>query len=62
MLDKLGVPGLVGVLLLFGGIAVVAWVNLVVAGGIALVIAGLGLVVFGLIKNLMTSLGVGGMV
>jgi len=62
MLDKLGVPGLVGVLLLFGGIAVVAWVNLVVAGGIALVIAGLGLVVFSLIKNLITSLGVGGMV
>jgi hypothetical protein len=62
MLDKLGIAGVVGVLFMLGGVAVVAWQNLVLAGGLALVIAGLGLVVFGLVKNLLASFGVGGMV
>lgn len=62
MFDKLGVAGLLGVLLLFGGIGLIAWENLVVGGGVALVIAGLGLVVYGMITNLLTSMGMGGMV
>ena len=62
MFDKLGVPGILGLLIMLGGIAVVAAENIVLAGGIALVIAGLGLVVFGLVKNLLSSLGMGGMV
>lgn len=62
MLDKLGIAGVVGVLFMLGGVAVVAWQNLILAGGLALVIAGLGLVVFGLVKNLLASFGVGGMV
>ncbi len=61
MLDKLGLAGLVGVVCMLGGIAVVAWQNLILAGGLALVIAGLGLVVFGLVKNLLSSFGMGGM-
>jgi len=62
MLDKLGAAGFLGVLLMVGGVAVVALESLLVAGGIALVVAGLGLLVFGLVKNLLASLGMGGMV
>ena len=62
MLDKLGIPGILGVLFMLGGIAVVALENIILAGGLALVIAGLGLIVFGLVKNLLSSLGMGGMV
>lgn len=62
MLDKLGAAGLLGVLLMVGGVAVVAFESLLVAGGIALVIVGLGLLVFGLVKNLLASLGIGGIV
>lgn len=62
MFDKLGVAGILGVLCLLAGIAVVALESLIVAGGLSLVIAGVGLVVFGLVKNLISSLGMGGMV
>jgi hypothetical protein len=61
MLDKLGIAGVVGILCMLGGIVVVALESLVLAGGLALVIAGLGLVVFGLVKNLLASFGMGGM-
>jgi hypothetical protein len=62
MFDKLGLVGVLGVVLMLGGVAVVALENIVVAGGLALLVAGLGLVVFGLVKNLLSSLGMGGMV
>jgi hypothetical protein len=62
MFDKLGLVGVLGVVFMLGGIALVAWQSLVLAGGLALVVAGLGLVVFGLVKNLLSSLGMGGMV
>jgi len=61
MLDKLGVPGLVGLAVMLGGIALVAWVNVLLAAGIAFVIAGLGLVVYGMLQNLMSAFGLGGM-
>jgi len=62
MLDKLGVVGFLGVLLMLGGVAVVAIESLLVAAGIAFVVAGLGLLVFGLVRNLLSSLGMGGLV
>jgi hypothetical protein len=62
MFDKLGIPGILGLLFMLGGIAIVALENIILAGGLALVIAGVGLVVFGLIKNLLSSFGMGGMV
>ena len=62
MLDKLGFAGLFGLVLMLGGVVVVAVESLLIAGGIALVIAGLGLVVFGMVKNLLSSLGMGGLV
>jgi len=60
MLDKLGIAGVLGVVVMLGGIAVVAWQAPIVAAGIAFVVAGLGLIVYGMIKNLMTAFGLGG--
>ena len=62
MLNKLGIPGILGVLFLIGGVALVTWESLVIGGGIALVIAGLGLIIYGMISTLLSSLGMGGMV
>lgn len=60
MFDKLGVAGLLGVVVMLGGIGLVAWQAPVVAAGIAFVVAGLGLIVYGMIQNLMTAFGMGG--
>lgn len=61
MLDKLGVAGIVGFLVVLVGIGLLAYVNLLIAAGVALVIAGLGLVVYGLVSSLIGQLGMGGM-
>ncbi|AFZ72953.1 DUF7470 family protein [Natronobacterium gregoryi] len=57
MLDKLGPLGIVGILALLAGIGLVAYENLVIAGGIALVLAGLGLVVKSLVSSVLQSFG-----
>jgi hypothetical protein len=57
MLDKLGAAGVVGVLVMLGGIGVLASVDLVLAAGVALVIAGLGMVAYGLVTSAMKALG-----
>jgi hypothetical protein len=62
MLDKLGLYGILGVVVLLGGIAAIASENLVIAGGVALVIAGLGFLVYGMVKGLARSMGMEGMV
>ena len=62
MLDKLGLPGVLGVVVLLGGIGAIATENMVIAGGVALVIAGLGFLVYGMIKSLARSMGMEGMV
>jgi hypothetical protein len=62
MFDKLGVAGVAGFLVLLAGVGVIAWVDLRIAAGVAFVIAGLGLVVYGLVTNLLSALGMGGMV
>ena len=61
MLDKLGAKGIVGVLLLLGGLGVVAWKAPIVAVGMALVVVGFVLVAWGLVSGLMASFGLGGM-
>jgi hypothetical protein len=61
MLDKLGYAGLAGVVILFAGIGLVAWQNLILAAGLALVVGGLGLVVYGIVTSLLSSFGLGGM-
>jgi hypothetical protein len=62
MLGKIGPLGLVGLLVLLAGIVLIAWQNLVVAAGVALVLAGLGFLVYGLVRNLLGSMGMGGLV
>ena len=62
MFDKLGLAGLVGVVVLVGGIGLLAWVQPLVAAGVAFVVAGLALVVYGIVTNLLASFGMGGMV
>lgn len=62
MLDKLGLAGVAGVLVLFGGIGLIAWINPLIAAGMAFVVAGLGLLVYGLVSNVLSSFGMGGMV
>ena len=61
MFDKLGAKGIVGVLLLLGGIAVIALQNPIIAAGIGLVVVGFVLVAWGLISGLLSSFGMGGM-
>jgi len=60
MFDKLGLAGVLGFLIVLGGIAVLAWQNIFIAAGIALVVGGLGMVVYGLVTNLLSALGMGG--
>lgn len=57
MFDKLGVSGVLGLLLLLAGILLVAWENLIIAAGIAFLLAGLGLVVKALIGNVLRQFG-----
>lgn len=57
MLDKLGTAGVTGALLLLAGLALVAWSAPIVAVGLALVLAGTGLVVKGLTTSLMRQFG-----
>ncbi|GAA0669683.1 hypothetical protein ACFQDG_17000 [Natronoarchaeum mannanilyticum] len=61
MLKRLGATGIVGLLAILGGIALIAYESLVIAGGIALVLAGIGLVVRALVSSLINSMGMGGM-
>ncbi|WP_225332738.1 MULTISPECIES: DUF7470 family protein [Halomicrobium] len=60
MLDKLGIAGIAGVLVMLAGIALVAWQNLILAAGLAFVVAGLGLIVYGMVTNLLSAFGLGG--
>lgn len=60
MLSKLGAVGVLGFLLLLGGIGVIAIADPVIAGGMAIIIAGLGMIVYGMVTNLMAALGMSG--
>lgn len=60
MLGKIGPVGLFGLVCLLSGIGVIAWQNLFIAAGLALVVAGLGFVVYGIVAQLKASLGMGG--
>ncbi|GAB7093829.1 hypothetical protein JCM30237_09810 [Halolamina litorea] len=57
MYDRLGIGGIVGLLLTLGGIALVAWQEPIVAAGLAFVLAGIGLVVRALVGNVMRQFG-----
>lgn len=61
MLGKLGLKGIVGLLALLGGVALIATADLRIAAGIALVLLGLALAVWGLVSGLLESMGMGAM-
>ena len=61
MRDRLGIVGIVGVLLLVAGLGAIAVKSPVIAGGVALVVAGLLFALKGLVDSLMGALGMGGM-
>lgn len=62
MFDKLGIAGVLGVVVMLAGIAIVAYHSLFAAAGLAFVVAGVGLVTYGMVTSLLSSLGMGGMV
>lgn len=57
VLQRLGVTGIIGVVLVLVGIGTVAIENIVIASGIAFVLAGVGLVATGVIRSAMASFG-----
>lgn len=57
MLDKLGALGVVGIVTLLAGIALIAYENLVIAGGLALVLVGLGLTVRSIVTGMLSQFG-----
>lgn len=61
MLRNLGIVGVLGFVLLLGGVALATWVNILIGGALAMVIAGLGLIVYGLVSNLLQAMGMGQM-
>lgn len=62
MLDRLGVLGIVGLLCIFGGLGIVTYFYWEVGVGLALVFLGTGLIVKSIISNVLSSMGMGGMV
>jgi hypothetical protein len=60
MLDKLGAAGIVGLLLVLGGLGLVAYVEPIIAAGIALVLAGLGLTLKAIVSSFVSAMGLGG--
>ena len=61
MLDKLGITGILGVVVVLAGLGLIAYANPVVAAGMALVLFGFGLTVKSLVSGLLSSFGMGGM-
>jgi hypothetical protein len=61
MRKMLGISGFLGLLCMLAGIVAIASQNPIIGGGVALVIAGLGLFVRALVSGLMGMMGMGGM-
>jgi hypothetical protein len=61
MRQMFGLSGFLGLLMIVGGIGAIAMRDPVIAGGIALVLAGLGFLVRAMISGLMGMMGMGGM-
>ncbi|ADJ14138.1 DUF7470 family protein [Halalkalicoccus jeotgali] len=61
MLDRLGLAGIAGFVLVLVGLALVAVKSPLIAAGLALVLVGLGLAVKSLVSGLLSTFGMGGM-
>lgn len=54
---QLGPAGIVGTLVLIAGIAVITWRDLVIGGGVALVLAGVGIIIYSMIRSMLSTFG-----
>ena len=61
MFNRLGIAGVFGVLCCLGGLGIIAYAAPVVAGGFALVLVGLALVVRGLLSGVLSAFGMDGL-
>jgi hypothetical protein len=61
MFNKLGISGVIGVLVVLGGLSLIAFANPIIAGGLILVLIGVGLIIRGLISSVMNAMGMGRM-
>lgn len=61
MLGRLGISGVVGVLVILGGLSLIAYANPIIAGGLVLVLVGIGLIIRGVVSSVMDAMGMGGM-
>jgi hypothetical protein len=59
MIRRLGVAGILGFLLMIAGFVAIGLKEPQIAGGLALIVAGLGIIVRTLIKNALGMMGVG---
>jgi drug/metabolite transporter (DMT)-like permease len=57
MFDRLGPLGILGLVVIVAGIAIISLRDLVIAGGIGLVVAGVGLVAFGMVRSMLSMFG-----
>lgn len=61
MLERIGGGGLVGLLAMLGGIGLIAYQDPIIAGGMALVVVGLALLLRGVVQGFMSSMGMNGL-
>jgi len=62
MLERIGgVGGLVGLVALVAGVALLGVVDLRIAGGVALVVVGLALLLRGVVQGVLSAMGMDGM-
>lgn len=61
MIQKLGLAGIAGLVLLLVGVALVAYESLIIAAGLAFVLAGIGLLAKGMVSAVVSQMGFGGM-
>lgn len=59
MLDKLGIAGVIGLVVLLAGLGLIASQNVYVAAGVALVLSGVALVVRSFLTAALGMLGMG---
>jgi hypothetical protein len=57
MFQRLGLVGVLGVVVMVAGIGLVTWQNPIIGGGIALMLAGVGLVVRSLVTSMLSMFG-----
>jgi hypothetical protein len=57
MFDRLGPLGIVGLLMIVAGLGVVTWKEPIVGAGLALMFVGTGLVIKGLVGNMLQAWG-----